>query len=152
MFARKRGWPDVSLCISHKQRQKINQAQNFALKPSDAILVEGDDGKMWLHKGLKMIAHLAEKKQSFANNCTYEILEIGELISFRCEITGQELSADLDFVKAYMRLNYCSTIASCQGKTIRGRLRIYSKHPRFTRTHLYVTISRATSSAFVEVV
>jgi len=51
----------VSLCISQKQHQNINQAQNFALKPSDATLVEGDDGPMWLHKGLKMIAHSQEK-------------------------------------------------------------------------------------------
>ena len=163
MFPRKRGWPDTSIVISHKMRQKLNERQNKATKPEDAVQVWANDGEIWLHKGLRLVGHMQEKKQGFVNNGSYRITELcgdgsaaaapqGLAIKFECEISKKELSASLDFVKAHLRLCYAITAASVQGATIRGRLRVYTNSRWFSKTHLYVCCSRATSSALLEVI
>ena len=152
----------MSLVISHKQRQIINEKQNKALKTEDAVQVFGADGEMWLHKDLRLVGWMQEKKHGFVNNGSYRILEIPDdtsareqsslPIKFECEITKKELHATLDFVKEHLRLCFAKTQASVQGATIPGRLRVYTNHPRFSKRHLYVCTSRCTSSALLEVV
>ena len=56
-------------------------------------------------------------------------------------------------VKAWLRLSYAQTYASCQGSEFEGSLRLHdTTHPRFTRLHLFVGLSRARSAAQVSVV
>ena len=152
MFPRKRGWADCSLVISHKMRQRINSKQNQDTKTEDAVLLKGSDGEMWLHPHLKLIAHMQERKHGFVNNGSYRVVEIGEQVKLTCEASQRELVVPLDFVRNYLRLCFAITIASCQGSTIKGRLRVYSAHPRFTMRHLFVCSSRATAAALLEIV
>ena len=50
-----------------------------------------------------------------------------------------------------LRLSYAITYASCQGLTLQGRVRLETQSGHLTTRHLYVGISRATSSDLVEV-
>ena len=51
-----------------------------------------------------------------------------------------------------LRLPYALTYASCQGLTLKGRIRLETDSPNMTLRHLYVGISRATAADLVEVV
>ena len=51
-----------------------------------------------------------------------------------------------------LRLSYAITYASCQGLTLRGRVRLETQSGFLTTRHLYVGVSRGTSSELVEVV
>jgi hypothetical protein len=150
-FPKQPGWPAISLVIPHKERKRINAAQNKATKPNDAVLVEGEDGPMWLHLGLKLVAHLCGKQRGVCNSAFYTILSLGETVRVLCELTTKELDLTWDFVKQKLRLAYSITQASCQGTTLRGRVRIYD-HPRLTRRGLYVCSSRATAANLLEVI
>ena len=107
---------------------------------------------MWLHPGLKTVAHLCGKQRGVCNSAFYTILAMGETtVRVLCELTQKELELPWDFVKQKLRLCYAITQASCQGMTLRGRVRIYD-HPRLTRRGLYVCASRATAADLLEVV
>ena len=51
-----------------------------------------------------------------------------------------------------LRLSYAITYASCQGLTLKGRVRLETQSTFLTTKHLYVGISRGTASELVEVV
>ena len=55
------------------------------------------------------------------------------------------------FVAKNMRLVHALTIQSSQGRTLPGPVEIISKHPRFTRKHLMICLSRATLASLVQV-
>ena len=64
--------------------------------------------------------------------------------------TGQKLTR-CECVKS-LRLAYALTYASCQGLTLKGRVRLETDSLHMTLRHLYVGISRATAANLVEVV
>ena len=49
-----------------------------------------------------------------------------------------------------LRLSYAITYASCQGLTLKGRVRLETKSGYLTTRRLYVGISRGTASHLVE--
>ena len=62
------------------------------------------------------------------------------------------ISLSREDVSRYMRLCHALTYASCEGLTIRGRIRLCDvRHPKFTWRKLFVGLSRATSHRLVEV-
>ena len=44
------------------------------------------------------------------------------------------------------------TYYSCQGRTLRGRIRLYVQHPQITTTHLVVGLSRAVDPGLTDCV
>ena len=55
--------------------------------------------------------------------------------------------------KAWLRLSFAQTYASCQGSEFGGSLRLHdTAHPHFTRRHLFVGLSRARAADLVSVV
>ena len=44
------------------------------------------------------------------------------------------------------------TYYSCQGRTLRGRARLYIRHSKMTTTHLIVGLSRATCPSLIDCV
>jgi hypothetical protein len=151
-FPKQPGFPDISLVIPHAERKRINKTQNEATKPSDSVFIEGEDGPIWLYVGIRLIAHLCGKQRGVCNGGFYTILCVGETVKVRCELTQGELDLPLDFVKSRLRLSHAVTQASVQGSTLSGRVRVYTQNQFFTRRHLYVCSSRATSSSLLEVV
>ena len=124
------------------------------LRTDNSTLLETSDGPIWLHENLRLIWHLDQKKDGCLNGATYKVQSYTQsTVSLSCELTGKEFAVPLDFVKKGMlRLAYARTQCSSQGTTQQGVCRIYTRHPRFSRRHLYVTSSRATSSELLEIV
>ena len=152
-FPAKPGLPDLHLVISHRLRKAINRRQNKLTAPADSLRLGTADGEVLLHPGLRMVACMQEKKLGCLNNAIYVVREcMGEKVSLECEISGKHLQVPLDFVRDHLRLAYACTIASVQGQTCRGRLRVHSQHPRFGLKALFVCSSRATSSDLLEIV
>ena len=50
-----------------------------------------------------------------------------------------------------LRPSYAMTYASCQGLTLRDRVRLETRSPCLTLKHLYVGVSRATAASLLEV-
>jgi hypothetical protein len=151
-FPKQPGHPTISLVIPHTQRKLINRTQNEQTKPEDAVFVEGQDGPMWLHPGLRLVGHLQGKARGVLNGAFYTVLSVCDTtVLVLCELTRKELELPMDFVKTKTRLGYAITQASCQGSTLAGRVRVYT-HPRFTRRHLYVCSSRCTAASLLEIV
>ena len=71
---------------------------------------------------------------------------------------NEKVTLDNDLVLTHaqvcqsLRLSYAITYASCQGLTLAGRVRLETQSGFLTTRHLYVGISRGTSSELVEVV
>ena len=101
---------------------------------------------------LRLVGHLCGKQRGVCNGGFYTIISVAETVKVRCELTQGELDLPLDFVKSKLRLAYAVTQASCQGSTLAGRVRVYTQNQFFTRRHLYVCSSRATSSSLLEIV
>ena len=110
----------MKLVFVHRERKRINAAQNVATKPEDAVLVQGEDGPMWLHVGLKMVGHLCGKQRGIVNGGFYTLRSLGDTVHVLCKLTQKELELPLEFVKQKLRL--CAvTQESCQGATLMGR-------------------------------
>ena len=128
--------------------------QNKAEAPDDAVFLQKTgDTEMYLYPGLLLIGHLQEKKNGVINGGFYRVVtaSLTECV-VACEATGKTLQLATSFVAQHLRLAFAITQASAQGSTLKGRIRIYSRHARFTRRHLFVCLSRATAAELVEVV
>jgi hypothetical protein len=152
LFPAKPGFPELTLCISHKVRRAQNARMNKATAPARSIRIQSTDGPILMHPGLRLIACLNEKKLGCLNNAVYKVLTVGESVNLQCEISGQLREVPMAFIKEHMRLCFCRTIASIQGQTCSTSLRVITRHPRFTLKHLFVCSSRATSWENLEVV
>jgi hypothetical protein len=156
-FPRKAGEVQHNLVLSHKRRVLINAKMNVARH--DSIFVKAPPPEprlanhpqdMHLYPGLELIG-CCSKKGILHNGGRYTIKEIGEKVLLSCE--GGEISLTPLEVVRDLRLSHAITFHSSQGITLNGRIRLWdADHPRFSRRHLYVGISRATNAALVEVV
>ena len=128
--------------------------QNRAEAPEDALhLRKTGDTEMFLYEGLLLIGHLQERKCHVINGGFYSVVSAAsDQCVVTCVATGRTLTLATPFVARHLRLAFAITMASAQGSTLKGRIRIYSRHPRFTRRHLFVCLSRATSAELLEVV
>ena len=152
-FPAKPGFPDLSLVISHRLRQSINRRQNRALAPPDALPLQTVDGLVLLHVGLRLIASLPEgRSRGCVNGGTYVVREVGEEVVLECEASQREILVPMAFICSHFRLAFSCVIAAIQGQTCTGRLRVYTKHERFTLKQLFVCSSRATCEANLKVV
>ena len=83
-------------------------------------------------------------------DCGTQLAPLHMLPVSRRKEKRQGVVLPMDFVKSKLRLGFASSQVSCQGSTLAGRVRVYT-HPRFTRRHLYVCASRATSARLPEI-
>ena len=82
------------------------------------------------------------------NGCFYRV----EAVSAERVTLDGDIVLTHKLVSQNLRLTHGLTLASCQGLTLSGRVRIVeSSNPHFTRKHLYVGMSRATGSDLLEI-
>ena len=68
-------------------------------------------------------------------------------ISLTCAEGGQLYSVTHAFCQRNLRLAYAMTYASVQGRTCLGSVALFdTTHPKFTRRHLVMGLSRATAA------
>ena len=107
---------------------------------------------MWLWPGLAVLGH-SQASKKIKNNCLYTVAAIG---NEHVELTsGGEGRISLSHEQAanLFRLTYARTYASIQGTEFEDEsLRLWdTSHPRFTRRHLFVAVSRARRAELVDV-
>ena len=156
-FPRKAGEVTHNLVLSHKRRVLINAQMNVARH--DSIFVKAPPPEMrrsnapqdmHIYPELELIGCCA-RKGILHNGGRYVVKEIGQKVLLSCE--GGEIPLTPAEVVRDLRLSHAITYHSSQGSTLKGRIRLWdADHPRFTRRHLYVGISRATDAALVELV
>lgn len=143
---------DYTLTMSHQRRVKINRAQNQRLKPAEeAVFIRApattragnQPQSMWIWPGIQLIgAGFKSLKGLF-----YRVESLMDDVVFLN--TGQKMTHK-ELVRS-MRLPYAMTYASCQGLTLKGRVRLETCSPNMTLRHVYVGVSRATAADLVEV-
>jgi hypothetical protein len=154
-----KGEARYNLCLSHKSRVAINARVN-ARHPQGALFVPAfevherfmnkpQDMHIW--PGLELIGCCAKQGKLF-NGGWYTILSI-DGVEVKLSSKAGEIVLSPEQVSRDMRLSHAMTYHSSQGTTLEGLVRLHDcDHPRYTLTHLYVGISRATSAALVDVV
>jgi len=131
----------------------------------------------WLYPGQTLMAHIQVSKGGVKNGMFYKVKAINLDLAakqgsgFNCEdgnfhppsrsqvFPSQEgtvefeggIKLSLNFVAKHMRLTHALTISSSQGRTLPGVVEIISGHPRFTKKHLMICLSRATEAHLVQV-
>ena len=156
-FPRKAGEVQHNLCLSHKRRVLINAQMNvarpgsiFVTAPAPEPRRQNHPQSMHIYPGQELIGCCA-RKGILHNGGRYFVVSVEGFVKLSCE--GGEISLTPAEVVRDLRLSHAMTYHSSQGSTLKGRIRLWdADHPRFTRRHLYVGISRATSAALVEVV
>ena len=149
-FPRTTGHARWNLVMSHLRRVKLNTDLNWRESAGrEAIVVPGRE-PMLVWPGLLLIG--CATSGPVRNSCFYEVLAADPE---RVTIATEEGEAELTHAATsrLLRLSYALTYASCQGLTLKERVRLWdvnSKH--FTRTHLFVALSRATAASLVEIV
>jgi hypothetical protein len=143
-----------NLVLSHRQRVAINQRLNELWRPAGAIFVKAGASPghnkaqdMWLWPGLEVYGCVPAESKGVRNGVLYTIESLGEGVRLNGNIKLSMAEAG-----SWLRLSFAQTYASCQGGEFMGSLRLHDvRHRYFTKTHLYVGLSRATSSLLVAV-
>ena len=139
--------------MSHRRRVSLNEQLNRLDRHADAVLVkavqqlgpnEAQDMLLW--PGILVMGCM--KTGPVQNGVFYEVEAVDdESVSL---VDGPTLT---HFMAARnLRLTYALTYASCQGLTLDGRVRLWdTQSPNFTKRHLFVAMSRATSADNLEI-
>jgi len=90
------------------------------------------------------------------NGCFYRVEEVDAynvmLFSLDEGAGKSYLSVSLKTMEEKLRLSHAMVYAAVQGRTFTGRVRLWDTgHRHFTKTHLLVGISRATSGMLVDI-
>ena len=147
----------MSLVISHRKRVQVNAVTNRAMRPGDAVFIRVKPCKadlseaqdFWLWPGMKVLGCLRAPRKGIKHNCEYEVTAVTEdIVTLDDEIhlTHEELAK-------LTRLAHARTYASVQGLTFEKSCRLFdTDHPRFTKTHLFVAVSRCREMAQLHVI
>jgi hypothetical protein len=119
---------------------------NKALKPPEAFFIKASmndadllgQQDMWVYPGQILLGCCRAPREGIKNNCEYQVTAVSV-----DGLSIGEKTLPLEAVPKLLRLSHARTYASCQGLTFSATCRLLdADHPRFTRTHLFVAISR----------
>ena len=164
LFPSKAGWPDTTLVISHSKRMAVNAAANRALAPEaskllelevmgcyesvptqngcDNFITQNSPQSMRVWPGLRLIG-AGGKIPKGVFVAVAEVEPDGVRLDNGMRLKNQEL------LRA-TRPSHAVTYASCQGLTLRNRVRLDLESCHLTLRHLYAGASSATSSELLE--
>ena len=150
-FPQQPGLPNFCLTVSNNQRRKLNQEINEELHNThggiwiDSELQQDNQG-FWCFVGMPLVGCATDG--GCFNGQLYTVLATNPL---RLQIYGTDDSIQLDLCHIRnIRPAHCITFYSAQGRTLRGRVRLYVRHCKVTTTHLIVGLSRATCPSLIE--
>ena len=94
------------------------------------------DGQgFWLFPGLHLIGCATER--GIFNGQLYTVVSVGEAIMLRVLDSDQEVECDAAWVMC-LKPAHALCYYAAQGRTLRGRVRLWVDHPWLTATHLIV--------------
>ena len=142
-----------NLCISHKQRRRLNRDVGQALRPRGAVYLRANattSESTWVWPGFPLVGATSSARTRILNNVTYLVEAVqpdGVVLEGGRKLTFQQ-------VVAWLRPAWARTYASIQGTEFPGdeSLRLWdTRNPHFTMRHLYVACSRAKASGQIHV-
>ena len=152
-FPRKEDLPDWSLTVSNAERRRITKQINDRLHATKGgIYIEAahqlDRQGFWLFTGLHVVGCATDA--GIYNGQLYTVMGATR-DSLRLQVynSDDELEVNMCSVRN-VKPAHAITYYSCQGRTLRGRVRLYVQHPKMTTTHLIVGLSRATSPHLID--
>ena len=144
----------MTICLSHAKRRRLNetQAEGLTIACSDSI-----SGCYPCYPGLRLVG--TSRAKLLVNGMQYMVLEarlpnilLEELEPRANETHRRHVEISPERLGTEATVAHAITNAGCQGKTCRGKLRIYDvDNPYMTAKHLYVAISRATEERNVRI-
>jgi hypothetical protein len=144
-----------NLVISHRRRCLINAERTRAEAPPEAVLLEvgghrarGNGAQsMLLWPGIQLFGCTSAAK-AVRNGCLYTVESVDA--SAKTLVLEGIGSITFDQARAWLRLSYAQTYASCQGTEFADSLCLWDcAHRHFSRRHLFVGLSRARANAAV---
>jgi len=142
-----------NLCISHKQRRRLNREVSQALRPRGAVYLRANAAtaeSTWVWPGCPLIGATSSARTRILNNVTYlveAVLPDGVVLEGGRKLTFQQ-------VLAWLRPAWARTYASIQGTEFPASesIRLWdTRNPHFGMRHLYVATSRAMTMAQIHV-
>ena len=136
---------DMLLCLSHKTRIAVNAHLNRKLIPHsmDMVVVEATKDphsqEMILSKDTPLFCIKTDQERNIWNGMITKVDSVHPLV-----IEGETYTPAQ--VAASFRLGYAQTYNSAQGASAKKRVTLFDTgHPRFSRRHLLVGMSRSSS-------
>jgi hypothetical protein len=141
-----------NVCISHRNRRRINAQLAAINKPPGAVYLRTRNSpheeSTWIWPGCPLIGASSSQRAKVRNNVSYVVEEVSE--SHVVLEGGVRLSHPM--VLALTRPGWCRTIASIQGDEFDEHLRIWdTRNAHFDMRCLYVCLSRAKDASKVHV-
>ena len=154
-FPEKNDLPEWNLTVSNHQRCQINKRINNELhKEKGGVWVDASHQMecqgFWLFPGLHIVG--CSTDNGIFNGQLYTVLGIeNDKITLSIYGTDDEIILCMCHIKV-IKPAHAITFYSCQGRTLRGRVRLYIQHPKITTTHLIVGLSRAVCPSLIDCV
>ena len=142
-----------NVCISHRNRRKINREVTQAFMPAGARFLRANastEESLWVWPGCPLLGASSCQRAHVQNNVYYVIQEVSDthvILEGGRRLTFAQ-------VLSQTRPAWCRTIASIQGWEVpeNEELRVWdTRNPHFGMRHLYVCISRSKDSSRIHV-
>ena len=116
------------------------------------VLVAGEQSEYPLFEGTRLIGSNNECP-GITNGCLLRVEKIdGRVATLRDEESGHAIDIRLEVLGRHARLRWGIALAACQGRTLRGVVRLWDTESRhMTAAHIYVACSRATGPEMFEI-
>ena len=154
-FPGKDDLPKWNLTVNNHQRCQINKRINNEMyKERGGVWVDAshqmDCQGFWLFPGIHIVG--CSTDNGIFNGQLYTVLGIeDDKINLSIYGTDDEIILCMCHIKA-IKPAHAITFYSCQGRTLRGRVRLYVQHSKITTTHLIVGLSRAVCPTLIDCV
>ena len=154
-FPPKPGDADWNLVMSHHRRRQLNASIQARLAEGQkTVRVAGGCAESQdydLFAGTRLVGCNSERP-GIVNGALLVALRVGPECLLQDEETGEQVAVPLKRLNYHTRLRHALTLAACQGRTLKGRVRLWDGDSvHMTPAHIYVAASRATSPELFEV-
>jgi len=149
------------LVVTHRMRRILNERENAPNKNKEHVCIKAtDDPKsqdMYLCVGTPLIACKTVESRGIFNSAHYSVsclnpLTVAKIATVTAAIKEEPIPVGKNEIGKLFFLGHSMTTVSSQGKTLPGRVAIWETHHLyFSRKHLVVALSRATSSELLSI-
>ena len=153
------------VCISHRNRMRINKWQNdlekdrherklFIQSPGFLKGCSSQPQDMWVWPGLQLIGG-GRRSQKILNGVLYIVHSFDETLRLTThpDFGDETVEVSMEEAAENLRLCYAAVYHSCQGRTLNKEhvMLMDTQNPYFSGRHLYVGASRVTSGEYLHI-
>ena len=145
----------LHLCISHRNRRRINGLRQEAFAAGKAtVVVPAHDGEAAYNLCTSTpLVGCCTGGRGFVNGAFFTVEEVGVVVKVRDNLTEAVIECTTDILAKHTCLAHAVVYNRAQGCTIRDQRVILHdlQSPWFRRAHLYVGLSRVTSGLDIRI-